>query len=327
MDSEKNIEETSTVIEEKHPVFQVTKTSKYFALLLFVLLPFIGGWIGYQYAPDKVKVVEIERIVISEEAFDAVLEKEMDTEFAQKNSQTTKDFGIAGGTTLSNGRYLLNTSSDLLTFQVIDLLRREVIFEDDVSDTGSLNSSVCHIGYPNAATNFNFSKDGAVAFYGIYSGEKINDCEFKLLETREYQITFEAGAFSIQQDEGEGELKLIDLAGKVLRTIDTDTLTFLGTEKQVGWSFTYQPSPNGSHVFVDGSDECGGCEVQNEAIVTWKNGIPVIIPLPNIRALDWIDDDVYTYKEVIISPEICEGVTGRVCLPYTYSEEKKGQGQ
>jgi len=39
----------------------VTKFSKYSALLLFILLPFIGGWVGYTYAPGK--VVEIEKFV------------------------------------------------------------------------------------------------------------------------------------------------------------------------------------------------------------------------------------------------------------------------
>lgn len=40
-----------------HPVNQVTTVSKYLALALFILLPFIGGYIGYVYAPEK--VVEI----------------------------------------------------------------------------------------------------------------------------------------------------------------------------------------------------------------------------------------------------------------------------
>ena len=32
----------------------VTTLSKYLALLLFVTLPFIGGWVGYTYAPEKI---------------------------------------------------------------------------------------------------------------------------------------------------------------------------------------------------------------------------------------------------------------------------------
>ena len=40
---------------------KVTPLSKYLAMFLFVALPFIGGWIGYTYAPEK--VVEIERVL------------------------------------------------------------------------------------------------------------------------------------------------------------------------------------------------------------------------------------------------------------------------
>lgn len=44
-------------IKQPHPVFQVTKLSKYLTLVLFVALPFIGGWVGYQLAPMKAKEV------------------------------------------------------------------------------------------------------------------------------------------------------------------------------------------------------------------------------------------------------------------------------
>lgn len=43
---------------------QVTKFSKYLALSLFVALPFLGGWIGYTYAPTK--EVTVEKIVYKE---------------------------------------------------------------------------------------------------------------------------------------------------------------------------------------------------------------------------------------------------------------------
>jgi len=42
----------------------VTTLSKYLALLLFIALPFIGGWVGYKYSPEK--IVEVEKIVIQE---------------------------------------------------------------------------------------------------------------------------------------------------------------------------------------------------------------------------------------------------------------------
>jgi hypothetical protein len=47
-----------------NPAFKVTPLSKYLAMALFILMPFVGGWIGYKYAPEK--VVEVERVVVRE---------------------------------------------------------------------------------------------------------------------------------------------------------------------------------------------------------------------------------------------------------------------
>ncbi|MCA9362736.1 hypothetical protein KC851_00210 [Candidatus Kaiserbacteria bacterium] len=62
------IEETSYAPENNF--HKITPLSKYLALALFVLLPFVGGWVGYQYAPEKIveieRVVEVEKVVINE---------------------------------------------------------------------------------------------------------------------------------------------------------------------------------------------------------------------------------------------------------------------
>lgn len=47
--------------QKKNPLFEVTPTSKYLAMLLFITMPFVGGYIGYTYAP--VKVVEVEKLM------------------------------------------------------------------------------------------------------------------------------------------------------------------------------------------------------------------------------------------------------------------------
>ena len=44
------------------PLRKVTPLSKYLAMVLFILLPFIGGYVGYVYAPEKV----VERVIISD---------------------------------------------------------------------------------------------------------------------------------------------------------------------------------------------------------------------------------------------------------------------
>jgi hypothetical protein len=41
---------------------QVTSVSKVLAAIIFIMMPFIGGYVGYLYAPEK--VVEIEKVVM-----------------------------------------------------------------------------------------------------------------------------------------------------------------------------------------------------------------------------------------------------------------------
>lgn len=55
--------QTQNIVETKpnNPLFQVTPHSKYLAIFLFIVLPFIGAWIGYQYALNN-KVVTTETI-------------------------------------------------------------------------------------------------------------------------------------------------------------------------------------------------------------------------------------------------------------------------
>jgi hypothetical protein len=52
-------------VEQKSQLHQVTPLSKYLAMALFVILPFVGGYVGYQLAPERVVEVpvEVERIV------------------------------------------------------------------------------------------------------------------------------------------------------------------------------------------------------------------------------------------------------------------------
>lgn len=54
---------------QANPIHQVTNLSKYFAMLLFITMPFVGGWVGYNYAPEKIVVNEIlvEKQIQSEE--------------------------------------------------------------------------------------------------------------------------------------------------------------------------------------------------------------------------------------------------------------------
>lgn len=48
-------------VETEKPLsvlYKVTPLSKYLAMAIFIITPFIGGWIGYTYAPEKIVVTE-----------------------------------------------------------------------------------------------------------------------------------------------------------------------------------------------------------------------------------------------------------------------------
>jgi hypothetical protein len=68
MNPEENDVETpeAEILELKHPnpLHTITPLSKYLATALFVALPFLGGWVGYTYSPEK--VVEVQRVVVQE---------------------------------------------------------------------------------------------------------------------------------------------------------------------------------------------------------------------------------------------------------------------
>jgi hypothetical protein len=57
-------EQTEEIQDTRSQLNKVTPLSKYLAMGLFVALPFLGGWIGYQYAPEK--VVEVEKVLLVE---------------------------------------------------------------------------------------------------------------------------------------------------------------------------------------------------------------------------------------------------------------------
>ena len=58
------LEQHTPEVTETSRLYQVTPLSKYLAMVLFVILPFVGGYIGYTFAPEK--VVEVEKVVVKE---------------------------------------------------------------------------------------------------------------------------------------------------------------------------------------------------------------------------------------------------------------------
>jgi hypothetical protein len=67
MNPEESTEADTSEIQETtqvNPLHTVTPLSKYLAMVLFVFLPFLGGYIGYVYAPEK--VVGVEKVVVTD---------------------------------------------------------------------------------------------------------------------------------------------------------------------------------------------------------------------------------------------------------------------
>lgn len=66
----------------------VTPLSKYLAMVLFVALPFIGGLVGYLYAPER--VIEVEKIVIQKPAPESNIEESKVLTEVQKPFSSTR---------------------------------------------------------------------------------------------------------------------------------------------------------------------------------------------------------------------------------------------
>lgn len=82
------------VTSSTHPLYQVTVVSKYLALALFISLPFLGGYVGYSYAPEK--IVEVERLVETQKVQAPTLSEEFDDLYTYELpagwSKTVKEF-------------------------------------------------------------------------------------------------------------------------------------------------------------------------------------------------------------------------------------------
>lgn len=70
---------TPEIETTKSPLHTVTPLSKYLALGLFIILPFLGGWIGYMYALEK--IIEVETVVEVEKKTTTVPFSSIDKKF------------------------------------------------------------------------------------------------------------------------------------------------------------------------------------------------------------------------------------------------------
>lgn len=73
------------------PLKKVTPLSKYLAMVLFIVMPFIGGWVGYSYAPEKVvevkKNIEVEKAGVADSVQGQVVLSEVQNESGTSSIQ------------------------------------------------------------------------------------------------------------------------------------------------------------------------------------------------------------------------------------------------
>jgi len=135
MENKNQTSEQAEVAEQKFsPLHTVTPLSKYLAMGLFITLPFVGGWIGYKYTPEK--VVEVERVVKVEKEVNEVKSVENCTlvvrEIIDSENETRKTARLLKGAA---------QSGDLIIDQQQCSQSDEVFFapsSDFVSGSGNL---------------------------------------------------------------------------------------------------------------------------------------------------------------------------------------------
>lgn len=115
-------ESLQSAVSIKNKYMEITPLSKYLAMVLFVILPFVGGWVGYSYAP--VKTIEVEKVIVQK-----VGGQSEDTVQREFDAQNTPDYSSTevlytymkeeGAVESPSGKYLAMVEEDEL--YVIDL--------------------------------------------------------------------------------------------------------------------------------------------------------------------------------------------------------------
>ncbi len=145
----------------RHNLTRVTSLSKYLALTLFILLPFLGGYIGYVYAPEKAE--EVEGTVPVEEYENTIVDLTDNNGYVFVASQKR-----GGSDNHWLGGYLYVLSSDLK--QVVDkgLLTKPDEYMSGVYMFGTAIYSVSRSGVYKYDPKQHVSKL-------IYSSDKVGD--------------------------------------------------------------------------------------------------------------------------------------------------------
>jgi hypothetical protein len=92
MEPEQTKQEQEVAVEAKQSVWNTaTPLSKYLAMALFIILPFVGGYIGYVFTPEK--IIEVDKEVIRE--VEKVVEIPVTSNEVVLNGNLLDDFDIS----------------------------------------------------------------------------------------------------------------------------------------------------------------------------------------------------------------------------------------
>lgn len=202
-----------TAVQEKSRLYTVTKLSKTIALILFILLPFLGGWIGYVYAP--VQIIE--------------------TQLTERETVSSAQTGSEKKVLLENGDWLLyeNAAKTVLTdIDNFDTFQYQVTTlplgytHVDLIDFAAVRIS--HVDETYRVYMFSFDSDGN---YALIVDDK-NDIKYDYL----YPATSTALWYMNRADEpiitlvSERNVQVINVvtgAAEVVYTESEDTIQLL----------------------------------------------------------------------------------------------------
>jgi len=250
------------------PLFKVTTVSKYFALALFVALPFIGGLVGYTYIPEK--IVEIEKVIYLENSLEDTLESS-----AEGGTNPIKSYIVSEQISLDIKPF----SSRTLTFDVRAQRRATSPFFTDHINFDSNSGEVMLDGYWNeASTNVLLS---LIPYDSRQDLEVLLEDELSKNWVINREISKEES--DLQSDEFVRGSLLYEFPGMDFSDVtwrDLCELTSWGPDDNKHYSLNYDREKYGESLF---GFFCGGGSYEiHDDILIYNPGMPIDAMEPKV---------------------------------------------
>lgn len=156
-----NLNQEEFAVEQKSSMYQVTPLSKYLALALFIILPFLGGYVGYTLAPAK--VVEVEKIVYQKNSETQPVSTDSES-VAITPSETT---GVQQNNFIGNPEYVPVREFKKNAF-VLDITSTTITLDEvELSEFEIVNERINPVTYPLNDTHLLTSARGPVTLETI----------------------------------------------------------------------------------------------------------------------------------------------------------------